>query len=93
MLRADCGFNQVAPPQLTPSSALEHVENADTLWDRKSLRIGGLPLDPIETKIGTKRTSAQLPHWQRDRTFIRLRLGTAIYPERTFGLLLSKVHL
>jgi hypothetical protein len=60
MLRADCGFNQVAPPQLTPSSALEHVENADTLWDRKSLRIGGLPLDPLENKIGHKLTATCL---------------------------------
>ncbi len=51
MTRADCGFNQVAPLQLTPSSALEHAENADTLWDRISLKIGELPLDPLENSI------------------------------------------
>jgi hypothetical protein len=35
------------------------------------------------TAPGTKRTSAPVPHRQRDRTFTRLRLGTAIDSLRT----------
>ena len=82
--RADCGFNQVAPLQLTPSSALEHVENADTLGSAQLLRIGELPLDPLENKIGTRQTLAVLPQSGSKRTFTRSRLGAQIDPMQTF---------
>jgi hypothetical protein len=81
--RTDCGFNQVAPLQLTPSSALEHAENADTLWDRISLRIGELPLDPLENKIGTWQTLAVFPQWRGKRTLTQPRLTAAVDPKDT----------